>query len=311
MLLKGQLMTTTYIKTEQELFEYYTTMSDSELYKPVLLEGKYQQRVPGTAYNSSESINLYSKNNQEFLSFANQYPGWYNKCSNMLYVPLWSTFDTEFMLSADYLTNVYYEKNDWVLTTDYPKNVFKWTISSHPQIRFAINYRYYRNDLYYNITGHPRGFFQVGRKVIREQLNQTVWPFMSQVNIINYHNVDLVIPDHILLSNGFIERCPELFVNKDLITVIQKYQSTNKIEYQDKWAHNISHNVHYNPYILRQIYLEECVHEFLRSDEDLKINLERRYSDDFNKLILDPLAASMRLDYYYNNVETGEYINEY
>ena len=204
MLLKGQLMTTTYIKTEQELFEYYTTMSDSELFKPVLLEEQYQQRVLGTVFNGNESINLYSKNNQEFLSLANQHPGWYNKCSNMLYVPLWSTFDTEFMLSVDEITRCYNDSNDWVLTTDYPKNVFKWTISSHPQIRFAINYRYYRNDLYYNITGHARGFYQVGSKVIREQLNQTKWPFMSQVNIINYHNVDLVIPDHILLSDGFI-----------------------------------------------------------------------------------------------------------
>jgi hypothetical protein len=304
-------MTTKYIKTEQELFEYYTTMSDSELYLPVLFEEKYQQRVPGTAYNGNELMNLYSKNNQEFLSFANQCPGWYNKCSNMLYVPQWSTFDTEFMLSVDEITNLYDERNDWVLTTDYPKNAFKWTISSHPQIRFAINYRYCKNDFYYNITGHPSGFYQVGSKVIREQLNRTKWPFMSQVNIINYHNVDLVIPDHILLSNGFIERCPDLFFNKDLITVIQKYWSTNKIEYQQKWAHNILYGIPYNPHTLRQIYLEECVHEFFRSDEDLKINLERRYSDDFNNLVLDPLAASMRLDYYYNYVETGEYINEY
>jgi hypothetical protein len=85
-------MTTKYIKTEQELFEYYTTMSDSELYLPVLFEEKYQQRVPGTAYNGNELMNLYSKNNQEFLSFANQWLYSTHSCQKMATFVLWKFF---------------------------------------------------------------------------------------------------------------------------------------------------------------------------------------------------------------------------
>ena len=225
----------------------------------------------------------------------------------MVYFPQWANFDTDFMNVVD---GLYSEEtlNDWVLTVDYPSDAFKWTISSHPLIRFTINYRFVSENLHYNITGHPRGFFQVGSKIINENLNINSWPFRSQWRTINNRNIDLVIPDHILISKKFIERCPKLWVTRDLLTIIGKYWSTNAPEYQHKWTHQITHNEPYSPYTFRQIYVEESVHEFFRENDFLMDKLKTKYHDDFKNLVIDSNAETMRLDHYYNYLETGEYI---
>ena len=294
---------TTVVQSESELFEYYTSIDDGRLVRPV---EKYQPRI--RAYNGNETRQLYNNDKAEFNEFLNRMPGWYNKLTNMVYFPMYANFDTDFMNVVDGLYSEE-ECNDWVLTTDYPESAFKWTITSHPLIRFTINYRYAINSLYYNVTGHPRGFFQVGTKTINENLNRSGWPFRNQWKIITGRNIDLVIPDHLLISNTFIERCPKIWPTKDLLTIIGKYWSTNTIEYKHKWNHNINRGIPYNPFILRQIYVEECIHEYFRENVDLMDKLKKIYKDDFANLVIDSNAETMRLDCYYNYLETGEYIN--
>jgi hypothetical protein len=295
---------TTVVQSESELFEYYASIDDGRFVRPV------EKYYPSRGYNGNETRQLYNYNNDkaEFNELLNGMPGWYNKLTNMIYFPMWANFDTDFQLVVDGLYSEE-ECNDWVLTTDYPDSAFKWTISAHPLIRFTINYRYAINRLYYNVTGHPRGFYQIGKKAINENLNRSGWAFRSQWKTITSRNIDLVIPDHILISKKFIERCPKLWVTRDLLTIIGKYWSTNAIEYKHKWNHHTSTNAPYNPYALRQIYVEECVHEYFRDNVELMDKLKKKYKDDFDNLVIDGNAETMRLDHYYNYLETGEYIN--
>lgn len=251
------------------------------------------------AFSISDFIDLAADDYNQWEAIFSQYPAIYHRGSGVAFIPTGSPVDSYFIQSIKerYI--------NFFVVTELPDDVPKVTIITDPLIRLCIGFRYTDNNIWYNKTGHPRGYFMSGTRAVQGVLDRNHWQMRNQIDIINEKDIDIAIP----------------------------YKMFYKLKYDNfTWQHGIEHLVHeihkqsrawhheymnrpwqwgsvYNSFVGRHQYLEESIHYNIINDQQLSQNVRDYFRDDyqafdfFNEPDGIPTSFKQRYDHYWLNLE--------
>lgn len=242
-------------------------------------------------------VNLYYTDYEYYLNLHDNPVYILNKTNNIAYLITCSEAEAHFLKSIEYKTN-------YVVVTELDSHAIVWTVFSNPMLRFCINFKFNSNWLHSRISGHPSGYFQVGRDIVNNAIDNAIWPYRNQLDIINSSNVDYVFYGNILdsIKNWELTRKPDLVT--ELIFYAKSAPNWNLTYDRSVWPFNDPFSVLKR----NQQFLEESVHDILLQNPILFDKLREKYTIDFNLMyeLNDGIITETTYEQYWAHRQNGE-----
>ena len=259
-------------------------------------------------------IDLYNTDYNAWVELNHKPMGWYDIDNCSVYLPNNNVFHTETLLRQ---TKNPREKS-WILTDNYPSFAITWTIVCNPLTWFALNYKYFSNKPWFNITGHPRSFHMIGINSIAENIEKKL-PLMDQTGTICSYNhpIDLIIYNEVLIASFYHkdkseigkytddERFQRSLFNNHLHIIFKESHPWTSY-YRDLFIRYTPYNGIPNglcPIVRRNVYIEESVHDHIINNDHLLIALKNKYARDYKNFAISDTVEKMRFDHYWNLME--------
>lgn len=243
-------------------------------------------------YNIKEVIDKCLTDKQYWENFYKQYPAIYHTKTETAYVPIGSPVDNMFIKSI-------IDDDNYQFTTELSDSIPRFTIITDPLIRFCISFRYTDNNIYYNQTGHPRGYFMSGAQVTQSVMSSDHWINVTQSELIDRYNISEFYTYNNLWHNQFNNSIFENLWNQ-----IHNCREHWHVMY---WSQRIwEWGKKYNNALTRHKYLEESTHYNIIINSQLKqqalMYFEKEYQI-FNDVFNIADAFDNRYDQYWLNLE--------
>ena len=251
--------------------------------------------------NNNEAININKfadlcvDDHIKWKAIFSQYPSIYHKGLGIAYVPMGSPADCYFLKGVKTHQSTY-----WVIK-NLPAEIPKFTIVSDPLIRLCIGFRYTDNNIWYNRSGHPRGCFMSGVRVIESALNKNHWQLKNQIDVIKEKDIDIAIP-HTINYNGNYE---DLQLKHGFGHYLHEIYKWTRNWHEGQLSRLWEWGAPYNVFLARQHFLEESIHYNVINDERISRLICDYYSADYHEFdyFLDndgvPTSFKYRYDHYW------------
>ena len=251
------------------------------------------------ALNISEFADLCVEDHVKWKEIFSQYPAIYHRGLGIAYVPLGSPVDCYFLKGVKTHQSTY-----WVIK-ELPEEIPKFTIVTDPLIRLCIGFRYTDNNIWYNISGHPRGCFMSGIRVIESAFNNNQWQLKNQIDVIKEKNIDIAIPYNINCSEDGRTIGVDLELKHGIGHYLHEMYKWTKNWHEEQLSRLWEWGSPYNVFLTRHPFLEESIHYNVINNEKISRQICDYYSADYHEFdyFLEndgvPTSFKHRYDHYW------------
>ena len=259
----------------------------------------------------ADVVQMCLKDPAQWESILSEYPYIFNIHLRVAFLPMGSPLDNKFinMIVSQNLTGFKFVKHVPEKCWDYEQPLQVVSVITDPLIRFCVAFRYTDNNIWYNTTGHPRGFFMSGTRVVREALEKDLWQFKNQIDIIKEKRVNMVIPYD--LTYKFSQKF-NVWADNNMSKVVDEILKC-VVHPQDFLDPPWQWGKPYNMFVTRHQYLEESIHYNIINDSELKELVYDKFHQDYE--VFDVFRNSddgsiksfnIRYDHYWQNIMNGK-----
>ena len=239
-----------------------------------------------TGIPTSEFYNQTVDNNIDRHSFFESKPRYLNRHTNTGFV--WNGGNCEH-------NQLFTINQDWFISTD-PVDVYEFGILWHPLLRFVINLKYAKHAIHTNRTGHFRGTYMVGERMIADVLtNDNNWYMTKQID--NLKNVDHIIHQNCIpyIYKDELESDKQVYREQIQNFLYCRHLTENwKLDTDNWWLK--SHGRHevyrrWTRWLDRHIDMEMSAWHYIINSRELTDLLRQRYSEDFELGSFEDMTA--------------------